>query len=134
VLAHPHGAAVLRPGVASDFLSGLLLPDIPYAQLLVSARRDQHGSIVAPRQRLDDVVMFEVQFCGTAFDVPDLDSVVARRASQYVLRGGVEEDVPNFPTLYLASAIWHASTTETNLMWPESRALGETSAGSSPSE
>jgi hypothetical protein len=47
-LTHPYGAAVLGTGVARNFLGRLLLSHIPYAQLLVTARGDEEGSIGAP--------------------------------------------------------------------------------------
>lgn len=41
VLAHPDGTAVLRARVASNLHGGLLLADVPHAQLLVSASCNQ---------------------------------------------------------------------------------------------
>jgi hypothetical protein len=47
-LSHPYSAAVLGTRVTRNFLGGLLLSHIPYAQLLVAARGDEEGSVGAP--------------------------------------------------------------------------------------
>jgi hypothetical protein len=98
VIAEPDDTAALRAAVASDLVGGLLLTDIPESQLLVARSGAQHVAVGAPGKRLDHVVVLEGQPGLAILQVPQLDSVVARRGREDVLGGRVEQHVTNLPT------------------------------------
>lgn len=50
---------------------------------------------------MDNVVVLERELWQTGLDVPELYGVVARRASEDVLGGGVEEDMADLPVAVL---------------------------------
>ena len=83
--------------MARHLLGGSFLAYIPHAQLLVSAGGNEQRSVGAPRQRLNNVVVLEAELRRACLDIPDLYRVVAGCASKYVLGGGVEEDMADFP-------------------------------------
>lgn len=93
VLAHPDGSAVLGAMVTLVLVDGLLLADIPDADLLVARRGDEEVAAGVPAQALDNVRVAQRQGSLAGGDVPELDCEVARGRSQDVFGGGVEEDV-----------------------------------------
>lgn len=96
-LTHPNSTAVLCARVAGNLLGRLLLANIPYAQLLVSAGCNELGTVGAPGQRLHNVVVLKGELSLAGFDVPEFDGVVTRRTGEDAFGGGVEEDVTDFP-------------------------------------
>jgi hypothetical protein len=102
-LAHPYSTTVFRARVTGNLLSGLLLTNIPYTQLLVTASGDQLGAIGAPGERLNDVVVLERELGLAGFDIPKLHGVVTRGTGKNALGSGVEQDVADFPVGALAT-------------------------------
>jgi hypothetical protein len=89
--------------VPGNFLSWLLLANIPHAQLLVSAGGDKLGAIGAPGEGLDDIVVLESELGLASFNVPELHRVVTRGTGENALGSGVEQDVADFPAGALAA-------------------------------
>lgn len=93
MLTHPNGARALCALVAGSYVRGLLLTNIPYAQLLVSGGGHQEVAAGVPGKRLHDVVVLQLQWCLSGANVPELDGKVARSGGEDVLGRGVEKDL-----------------------------------------
>jgi hypothetical protein len=132
MFTHPDTAAVLGSRMTRTFVGGPLLARIPDAQLLITTGGYKSAAIGAPRQRLDDIAMLELQWGLASLDIPKFDRVVTRGGGKNAFSRRVEKDVSNFPG---RGQQWYASRCPqlSNLEWPVSLETGATSAGSSAS-
>lgn len=97
MLAQPCHTAVLGAGMTRGFMHRLLLPDIPYPQLLVSRGGGEKRAVGTPRQTLHDVRVLERDLRLPTRDIPELDGEIPRGRGQDVLGCGIEQDLANFP-------------------------------------
>lgn len=142
MLTHPNGARALCALVTRSNVRGLLLTNIPYAQLLVSGGGHQEVTASVPGKGLHDIVVLQLQWCLSGANIPELDGKVARGGGENVLGRGVKKDLADLSTQLSDSfaqkcAVWSLVLEDLYglpyLECPASLLTGATSAGSSAS-
>ncbi len=96
MLSEPDGSAILGPLMSRAFMSGPLLTNIPYPELLVPRCCGQHGSIGIPRQALHNIGVFERVYSRPGANVPKLDGEISGGRGEDVFGGRVEENLADF--------------------------------------
>lgn len=128
--------------MAGSYVRGLLLTNIPYAQLLVSGGGHQEVAASIPGKGLHNVVVLQLQWCLSGTNVPELDGKVARGGGENILSRGVEKDLADLSTRLsdfiaqtcaVCSLILEDFYGFPYLECPASLLTGATSAGSSAS-
>lgn len=119
VLTHPNGARALCALVTRSYVGGLLLTNVPYAQLLVAGGGHQEVSTGVPRKGLHDVVVLQLEWCLSRANVPELDGIVARGGGEDVFSRGIEKDLADLsmrlsdsfpPKVCCTTSSWRTST------------------------